>query len=125
MPKVNIVIYQENDGRVPLIEWLDEIPPKAQDKCIVKIEMLKEDGYELRRPHCDLLEDGIYELRARPRLGRVNYRILYSFQGKNLVLLSHGCTKEKKVPRTEINRAVRNRNNYIQNPKAHTYSGEM
>jgi hypothetical protein len=40
MPKVNIVIYQENDGRVPLIERLDEIPPKAQDKCIVKIEML-------------------------------------------------------------------------------------
>jgi phage-related protein len=123
MPKVNIVIYQENDGRVPLIEWLDKIPQKAQDKCIVKIEMLREYGYELRRPHCDLLEGGIYELRAR--LGRVNYRILYSFQGKNLVLLSHGCTKEKEVPGTEINRAVRNRNNYIQNPKAHTYLGEM
>jgi hypothetical protein len=80
MPKANIVIYQENDGRVPLIEWLDDIPQKAQDKCIVKIEMLMEYGYELRRPHCDLLEDGIYELRARPGPCQLPYIVFFSWE---------------------------------------------
>ncbi len=123
MPKTSIAIYQEKDGSVPLIEWLDGISQKAKDKCIVKIERLEQFGYELRRPDCDFLRDGIYELRARHN--NVNYRILYAFSGKNLVLLSHGCTKEKKVPKREINRALKNLENYKSNPKAHTYREEL
>jgi len=69
------------------------------------------------------LRDGIYELRARHR--NVHYRILYAFIGQNIVLLSHGFTKEKKVPDKEINRAVRNRDSYIRNSEAHTYIGEL
>jgi len=70
MPKTDIVIYQNKNGSVPLLEWFDDLPQKAVDKCIVKIELLEESGYDLRRPHCDLLEEGIYELRAK--LKRVN-----------------------------------------------------
>jgi putative component of toxin-antitoxin plasmid stabilization module len=66
------------------------------------------------------LTDGIYELRAR--VGNVNYRILYSFTGRQIVLLSQGCTKEKKVPAKEINKAIENLQKYKQNPQAHTYS---
>jgi len=123
MPKTDIVIYQNKNGSVPLLEWFDDLPQKAVDKCIVKIELLEESGYDLRRPHCDSLEEGIYELRAK--LKRVNYRILYFFEGKNAVIVSHGCTKEKKVPKSEINKAIRHRNNYIQNPGAHTYKGAL
>ncbi len=123
MPKTDIVIYQDKDVSVPLVKWFDDLPQKAVDKCIVKIELLEEFGYNLRRPHCDLLEEGIYELRAK--LKRVNYRILYFFEGKNAVIVSHGCTKEKKVPKSEINKAIRHRNNYIQNPRAHTYKGTL
>jgi len=123
MAKTGIVIYQEKEGRVPLLDWLDNMPQKVQDKCIARVELLAEYGHRLRRPHCDYLENGIYELRARH--GNVNYRVLYAFVGRNIVLLSHGCTKEKNVPKTEINRAVRNRDNYIQDRKAHTYIGEL
>ena len=124
MPKTDIIIYQNKDGSVPLFEWFDGLSQKAAvDKCIVKTELLEEYGYDLRRPHCDLLEEGIYELRAK--LKRVNYRILYFFEGKNAVIVSHGCTKEKKVPKSEINKAIRHRNNYIQNPRAHTYKGTL
>jgi len=124
MPKTDIIIYQNEDGSVPLFEWFDGLFQKAAvDKCIVKIELLEEYGYDLRRPHCDLLEEGIYELRAK--LKRVNYRILYFFEGKNAVIVSHGCTKEKKVPKSEINKAIRHRNNYIQNPRAHIYKGTL
>ncbi|MFQ6035488.1 MAG: type II toxin-antitoxin system RelE/ParE family toxin [Sedimentisphaerales bacterium] len=123
MPKTKILIYQDKDGSVPLLEWLDGLPPKARDKCLIKIELLEEFGYDLRRPHCDLLEQGIYELRAR--LGHINYRILYFFEGKNIVIASHGCMKEKEIPKSEINKAIRHRDNYIRSPKAHTYRGGL
>lgn len=123
MPKTAIVIYQEKEGDVPLLQWLDLQDSTVQDKCIERIERLEEEGYRLRRPHCDLLEDGIYELRAKK--GTVNYRILYTFVGQNIVLLSHGCTKKKEVPKKEIKIAKSNRDKYMQNPEAHTYREEI
>ena len=123
MPRTEIRIYQEIDGTVPLLEWLDNLDEKVQDKCIAKIERLSEFGYELRRPDCDMLQNGIYELRARHQ--NVNYKILYGFCGRNIVLLSHGCTKEAKVPEREIEKAKENLRSFIKNPKAHTYFGEL
>jgi len=123
MPKTSIRIYKEQSGSAPLIDWLDKIQVNARDKCIARIELLAEHGHELRRPICDYLENAIYELRAK--YNNVNYRILYSFVGKDIVLLSHGCTKEQRVPKIEIEKAVRNRANYIRNPAAHTFEGEL
>ena len=40
----------------------------------------------------------------------INYRILYFFCGKNIACLSHGITKEDKVPGVEISRAIRRMN---------------
>ena len=100
MAKTGIVIYQEKEGQVPLLDWLDNLPRKVQDKCVARVELLAEYGHRLKRPHCDYLENGIYELRARH--GSVNYRVLYAFVGRNIVLLSHGCTKEKKVPKVDF-----------------------
>ncbi len=53
-------------------------------------------GHELRRPLADFLRDGIHELRVRK--GRVNYRILYFFHGRNLPILGHALTKEEADP---------------------------
>ena len=123
MPKTEVVIYQEATGQSPLTDWLDSLSTKARDKCIVRVELLAQMGRDLRRPHCDLLERGIFELRAR--VGSVNYRILYAFVGRNVVLLSHGCTKERAVPKSEIDRAVRNLTEFNKNPKAHTFTKEL
>ena len=75
MPKTKVVFYKEDDGTVPTLEWLDSLPPKALDKCVVRIERLGALGHELRRPESDYLRDGIYELRVG--LQHMNYRILY------------------------------------------------
>ena len=123
MPRTVVKIYQELDGAAPLLEWLDCLPEKVQDKCIEKIERLGEFGFDLRRPHCDILERGIWELRAKWQ--NVHYRILYGFVGKNAVLVSHGCSKKKEVPKGQISKAIRNIKNYKKNPKAHSYSGEL
>lgn len=87
MPETEVILFSEDDGSVPLLAWLDKLPAKAQDKCIVKIERLAAMGHELRRPEADYLRDGIYELRVS--LQSVRYRILYFFQEKNAVI-SHG-----------------------------------
>ena len=50
MPRISVVFYKEEDGAVPVLEWLDSLQPKALDKCVVRIERLRELGHELRRP---------------------------------------------------------------------------
>ena len=107
------------DGRVPVLDWLDTLQPKALDKCVVRIERLKEMGHELRRPEADFLREGIYELRVG--LQRVNYRMLYFFHGRNAAILTHGLVKEAAVPPKEIDKAIQRKQKFEQNPKLHTH----
>mgnify|MGYP001193026043 CR=1 FL=1 len=107
-------------ARCPLLEWLDSLPRKAQDKCVVRIERLREKGHELRRPEADYLRDGIYELRAK-HLG-VNYRILYFFHAGVAVVLSHGIMKQaSEVTPREIALAIRRKKQFAASPGRHTY----
>lgn len=122
MPKTRVVFYQDEGGRVPVLEWLDILPEKIQDKCVVKIERLRELGHELRRPEADVLRDGIYEL----RVGRegINYRILYFFHGRLAAVLTHGLVKEREVPAKDIQRALERKRRFERDPQAHTYREE-
>jgi len=122
MPKTDIRIYQVADGTVPLLDWLDSLTDRAKDKCGAVIARLADFGNQLRRPDCDYLTESIYELRAKSN--KVHYRILYGFHGKNAVMLSHGCTKTDKVPKREINRAIRNLKKFIAKPEKHMYKHE-
>ena len=122
MPKTDVVFYREDDGSVPILDWLDSLPPKALDKCTVRIERLGELGHELRRPEADFLQDGIYELRVG--LQHVNYRILYFFHGRMAAVVSHGLVKEREVPPIEIARAIQRKRKFEKNPKTHTYMEE-
>ena len=120
MPRTNVVFYRETDGSVPLLEWLDGLPPAAIVKCRLKLERLKELGYELRRPEADFLREGIYELRIRLR--RVNYRMMYFYHGKTAAVISHGIVKEKEVPPREIDRAIKRKQAFVSDPERHTYA---
>ncbi|HEV8342666.1 MAG TPA: hypothetical protein VGR30_09875 [Candidatus Binatia bacterium] len=44
MPKTTVVFYQEDAESVPVLDWLDRLPAKAQDKCRVRIERLRDLG---------------------------------------------------------------------------------
>ena len=122
MPRTQVVFFREEGGTVPLLVWLDSLPAKAQDKCRVRIERLKELGHELRRPEADYLRDGIYELRTKH--GGVNYRMLYFFHGNVAAILSHGLAKEQAVPAVEIDRAIKRKREFEKNPDRHTYEEE-
>lgn len=119
MPRTLVVFYKDREGNVPVLEWLDSLSTKMQDKCVVKIERLRELGHELRRPEADLLRNGIYEL----RVGRegLNYRMLYFFHGRVAVVLAHGLIKEREVPSKDIDRALERKRLFEQDPKGHTY----
>ncbi len=64
MPRVEVVFFREDEETVPMRDWLDRIPMKAQAKCLVKLGRLEELGHQLRRPEADYLRDDIYELRV-------------------------------------------------------------
>lgn len=119
MPRTLVVFYKDHVGNVPVLEWLDGLPAKILDKCVVKIERLRELGHELRRPEADLLRNGVYEL----RVGRegMNYRILYFFHGRVAAVLAHGLTKEQEVPVKDIERALERKRLFEQDPDGHTY----
>jgi phage-related protein len=119
MPKTTIVFFAEDDGTAPFLEWFGELPSKAQDKCRVRLERLAELGHELRRPEADLLRDGIHELRVGLR--GLNYRMLYFFHGREMVVVSHGIIKEQLVPPREIALAVRRMVLFKSCPGKHTY----
>lgn len=126
MPETQVVFYQETDGEVPVLEWLTQLVKqnrKGYAKCVARIGQLAASGYELRRPAADYLTDGIYELRAKHI--RVQYRILYFFYGQNVAILAHAITKEEEaVPAIDIERALRRKRLFEENPEAHTYVEE-
>ena len=119
MPRTKVVLYQEENGSCPFLVWFSALPAKAQDKCFLRLERLREVGHELRRPEADFLRDGIYELRVS--LQGVHHRILYFYQGTVAAVVSHGLVKERAVPPKEIDRAVERKKRFEGNPRRHTY----
>jgi phage-related protein len=108
MPLTELRAYRDDRGTCPVLEWLNDLEkrqPKAHASCVARILELRQMGHELRRPAADYLCDGIRELRCRD--GKVQYRILYSFIGKHVAIVSHGITKESEVPSREIELAIR------------------
>jgi len=91
MPKSRVVIYREEDGSAPFIDWFHELPSHAKDKVLVRIERLRDLGHELRRPESDFLRNGIHELRATSR--GLHYRVLYFFHGQTAIVLAQGLVK--------------------------------
>lgn len=118
MPQSQVIFYREGET-VLIRDWLKKQSSKVQIKCLAYIAQLEARGHELRRPVADFLRDGIYEL--RPSYQGVNYRILYFFAGKDVVVLSHGLEKQSNVPAAEIERAIRRKKKYEADPAAHSY----
>jgi phage-related protein len=122
MPQTNVLFYCEADQSVPVLDWLDELhrsDRRAYNKCLAVIDPLAQFGHELRRPTADLLRDGIYELRTR--IGHVNYRLLYFFHGRNVAVLAHSLTKEREIPKSDLDTAIKRRKRFEADPKKHTH----
>jgi phage-related protein len=118
VPETEVVIFADENGTAPLLQWLDRLEKKVQDKCLARIDRLGELGHELRRPEADYLRDGIHELRVRHR--SVNYRMLYFFS-KGIIVVSNGLMKEDVVPDRDIELAILHKTMFERNRAKHTY----
>ena len=126
MPSTQVVFYQEKEGDAPVVEWLKELRQnnaKAFLKCRAAIARLALLGHELRRPEADYLCNGIHELRVR--LGSVNYRLLYFFDGQTVSVIACGLTKEAAIPPADIKRAIACKVAFTTSPIIHTFKGEI
>jgi len=120
MPHTEVLLFQGDDGEVPLLAWFESIPERARDDCLERLRLLEQLGHEIRRPHADYLRDGVHELRAK-REG-VHYRMLYFFHGRKAVVVSHGFVKRQAaVPAREIDRAIERMKRFRARPEKHTF----
>ena len=124
MPQARVVFYRDDDGSVPVLDWLTALRrrnfPKPYAKLVARVGLLAASGRELRRPVSAPLRDGIHELRAEH--GHVNYRILYGYSGKDAAVLSLGITKEARVPPGAIDEAVTRLAKFKKDPERHTHA---
>jgi phage-related protein len=96
----------------PAKEFLDGLNKKDELPYVRReIDLLREFGNQLHRPHADYLEDGIYELRIP--IKRKQYRLLYFYFFQERIIISHGLRKEAKVKTAEIEKAKKHKANYF------------
>lgn len=107
-----VVYYESKDGRCAIREFIEARGKRDQAKLLSWIALLADYDPHLPRPHADLLEDGIHELRVT--LSGDQVRCLYFFCLRNLIVLTHAFVKTTgRVPRTEIRKSLKMRNDFL------------
>lgn len=113
MQNFEVYFYKKGDGTEPAKDFLNSLDVKMQAKMIRTIEILQNNGHDLREPYSKQLEDGIFELRAK--VGSDISRVLYFFViGKKVILTNGFIKKTQKTPKNEIERAKEYRADYLE-----------
>jgi phage-related protein len=110
-PNYEVYYYEDPKRRCPIEDFLQSLPIKVRAKAEKWIQLLEEEGPNLPRPYADVLRDKIRELRLR--FGSNQYRFLYFFCGKTVVLTHGFIKKTEQVPEGEIERAIRLMNDFL------------
>ena len=113
----NVGFYETQDGKSQIWEFLEDLRIKAatskdariqHKQASLYIELLQQNGTRLNENITKHLEDGIWEL--RPGNNRVFY---FFFQDNTFVLLHQFRKKTQKTPKREIEKAKRERDDYL------------
>ena len=120
MPATELIFFQTLQGVVPMRSFLAELrrDRAAYAACWTAIEALRDCGRDLNRNNMATLRDGIYELRVTETKPQI--RFLFAYVGQDVVLLTHGLTKERQVPSAEIDRALALLAEWRSDPEAHS-----
>ena len=105
--------FELHSDRCPIADFLSTLNEKTDLPYIDNMfSRLETYGYKLGRPHAAPLRDKIHELRVSTSQG--NYRFLYFFDGKKIII-THGIKKKKSaVPNREIEKAIKYRDIYFE-----------
>lgn len=88
----DLVFYTTERGDSPVDDFLDGLDKKSLAKVAAHLSLLEEHGPHLKRPYADVVRGKIRELRIHQSSNQ--YRILYFFQVRNQVILTHAFSKK-------------------------------
>ena len=112
MQEYTCIFYETVDGRKPAEEFIEALDAETQDKFIIKQQLLQDFGPQLRHPHTDHLEEGVFELRFKGKEGQI--RVLFFFFYGKRIIFTHGFIKKtRKTPRKEIGIAKERRKDFL------------
>lgn len=112
-----VEFYETQDGECQVWDFLEGLRIKAASnkdariqhkQASLYIELLQQNGTHMNKNITKHLEDGIWEL--RPGNNRVFY---FFFQDDIFVLLHQFRKKSQKTPKREIEKAKRERDDYL------------
>ena len=89
-----IILYETENKKVPVHEFILNLPKKLQAKVLRDIDLLSEFGNELREPYSKHIKDGVFELRTK--FGSDITRVFYFFFVNDKIILTHGFIKKRK-----------------------------
>ena len=108
MTKFEVIFYEKENGDCPIEEFMNSLDIKMRAKMIGLLELLEENGIQLREPYSKMIEDGIFEIRCK--VGNNISRVLYFFYFEGKIILTNGFVKKtQKTPTEEIKLAQKYR----------------
>lgn len=106
------IVYEAEDGKVPVQDFLDSLPLKKAQKVLRDIEVLETYGPQWGMPHVRSLSDGMYELRTEH--GSDIFRTFFFHWHDTVLVLTSGYHKKsQKMDSREFERAMRYRDDWL------------
>lgn len=119
MPQITtfkIEFYEEENGHIPVEDFLLSLDLPMRAKLVGILEILQEKGNLLREPYSKHIIDGIFEVRGKA--GNDIFRILYFFYYGQKIILTNGFIKKTpKTPAKQIALAKKRRAIYLERSK--------
>jgi phage-related protein len=108
----SIINFETSRKEKPIEEFLKRQSGSTKAKIVHNVRLLKQYGNQITAPRSKQLEKNLFELRIR---GKQELRILYSFKGRNVLLLHIFKKQTQKTPRKELEVAYKRRKIMIDN----------
>lgn len=107
-----IIFYKTESGRVPVKEFLANLPDKFSKKVVWTLRSVRELDFVPKQYLKKLTNtDDIWEIRAT--IGSNTFRLLCFFDGTDLIIVTNGFAKKtNKVPKQEIQLAEERKKDY-------------
>lgn len=111
-----VEFYETEAGRVPVLEWIEEMPEEDRALALGYIEQLRKLGTDARMPLVKPLGNKLYELRW-PSSNKQHRIIYFAAPGRKFVMLNGFIKKKQETPPKEIATALRRVRSYNQRAK--------
>ena len=116
----NIIFYKDKKGNEPVKDYIVSLKLQDTKDSAIKLSkiqdylnVLRQNGIRSGKPYVKYIDGEIWELRP------LKDRILFlACDGKNLILLSHFRKSTRKIPKRELDKAKRLKNDYTERSKS-------